>query len=600
MTTLTILPASATSKETLEPVIVTATRTAQTVDETLASVSIITRKDIEQLQVQSIQDLLRNQVGFSVTNNGGAGKNTSIFIRGTESDHVLVLIDGIKVGSATLGTTAFQNLDIDQIERIEIVRGPRSSLYGSEAIGGVIQIFTRKGRKKVTPSFSTSMGKYNTKKVNVGLAGGSKNSWYNIGLSGFSTAGFNSCSGSFFAGCFTVEPDNDSYRSRAESFRAGHRFNNGLETDFTFTRTQGKVEFDGFENESDTLQQVIGGTLKYSPIDNWFTSLTIGRNNDQSDNFKDGTYSSTFDTERDSISWQNDITISDKQLLTLGIDYLNDNIYAVTFAAFPVTSRDNTGVFAQYQGNYGSNNLLLAIRQDDNEQFGNHTTGSLSWGYAFNPKLKLIGSYGTAYKAPSFNELYFPFFGIPTLQPELSKTFEAGIKSEPSWGKWDVTIYQTKIDDLIIYDPSILGPANISSASIRGFETRLQTRLANWDIDSNLTLLDTKDNSPGANNGNQLTRRAKTTLNLNMDRKYGKLSAGLSLHVRSSIYDDSANSRKLKGYTTVDIRAAYPFAKNWLMQARIDNVFDKRYETASFYNQPKGDVWLTLRYKPEK
>ncbi|NOY67146.1 MAG: TonB-dependent receptor plug domain-containing protein, partial [Gammaproteobacteria bacterium] len=182
-TTLLATPVIVLAENTLEPVIVTATRTARTADETLASVSVITRKDIEKLQAQSLQDLLRNEVGFSVVNNGGAGKNTSTFIRGAESDHVLVLIDGIKVGSATTGTTAFQHLDIDQIERIEIVRGPRSSLYGSEAIGGVIQIFTRKGGKKTTPTFSTSVGKYNTKKVNVGVSGGGKRAWYNFSFS---------------------------------------------------------------------------------------------------------------------------------------------------------------------------------------------------------------------------------------------------------------------------------------------------------------------------------------------------------------------------------------------------------------------------------
>jgi len=593
-------PVSALAEETLKPVVVTATRTARSADETLASVSVITRKDIERLQAHSLQDLLRNEVGFSVTNNGGAGKRTSAFIRGTESDHVLVLIDGIKVGSATSGDTAYQNLNIDQIERIEIVRGPRSSLYGAGAIGGVIQIFTRKGGKATTPSFSTSAGKYNSKKVNVGVSGGGKSAWYNIGFSGFSTTGFNSCSGSLSAGCFTVEPDKDGYREQAGSLRAGYRFQNGVETDFTLTRTEGSTEFDGnFQNEGDSVQQIIGGSLKFSPTANWYSTLTIGRSSDESDNFKDGIYSSTFDTERDSISWQNDITLYNDQLLTLGVDYIEDNIFAVTFAAFPVTSRDNTGIFAQYQSQYGTNDFIMAVRQDDNEQFGKHTTGSLSWGYAINNKLRLIASYGTAYKAPSFNELYFPFYGIPTLQPESSRTFEAGIKGKSTWGLWDITAYKTEIDDLIVYDASIFGPANISSASIVGLETRLKTRIAKWDINGNLTLLDTTDKSPGVNNGNKLARRVKTALNINLDRDYGKMSTGLSAHVRSSAYDDTGNTRKIKGYTTVDVRAAYQFAKNWLIQARIDNVFDKNYETASFYNQPKGDFWLTLRYQPE-
>ena len=596
------IPASAATEESLEPVIVTATRTARTADETLASVSVITRKDIERLQAQSLQDLLRNEAGFSVTNNGGAGKNSSVFIRGTESDHVLVLIDGIKVGSASTGSTAFQNLNIDQIERIEIVRGPRSSLYGSEAIGGVIQIFTRKGSKKTTPDFSISAGKYNTKKVSVGVSGGGNRSWYNIGFSGFNTTGFNSCTGKPFpvgAGCFTIEPDKDSYRSQSGSLRTGYRFDNNLVADFTFTRTQGSVEFDGdFQNEGDIVQQVAGGSLKYSPTDNWHTTLAVGRSNDESDNFKDGLYSSTFDTERDSVSFQNDISLSQEQLLTLGLDYIKDKISSSAYAA---PSRNNKSIFAQYQAKYASNDFILAVRGDDNQQFDTHTTGSLSWGYQFNPKLKLTASYANAFKAPSFNELYFPFFGNINLKPESSRTVEAGIKGHSSWGRWDIMLYQTKVDDQIVYDadPAIAAAANINSALMRGIETRLQTRLAKWDINANLTLLDTENRSSDSNQGNELPRRIKQSLNINLDRDYGKLSTGLSLRTRSSTYDDIANTRKIKGYTTVDVRTAYQFARDWLIQARIENIFNKDYETASFYNQPKGDFWLTLRYQPK-
>ena len=585
----------------LEPVIITATRTARTADETLASVSVITRKDIERLQAHSLQDLLRNEVGFSVSNNGGAGKLSNVFIRGTESDHVLVLIDGIKVGSATSGTTAFQNLPLEHIDRIEIVRGPRSSLYGSEAIGGVIQIFTRKGSKKDTPNFSASAGKYDSKKVTVGVSGGGDQAWYNIGLSGFNTTGFNSCTGKPFpggAGCFTVEPDIDGYRYQSGSLRAGYRFDNGTEVDLSMSRSAGSAEFDGsFQNEGDTVQQIVGGSVKLSPTENWLATVTIGRSLDESDNFKDGIYSSTFDSKRDSISWQNDFTFHNDQQLTLGLDYLDDKVDSSVL--YNVTSRDNTGIFAQYQGSYGANELILAGRRDDNQQFGTHSTGSLSWGYNLNSKTRFTAAYGTAYKAPSFNELYYPGSSNPNLEPESSSTFEVGIKGKINKGHWDVTAFRTEVDDLIAFDANTFTPVNINSASINGIEARLQVQLYDWDIDANLTLLDTENKSSDSNHGNELPRRVKQALNINLDRHYGKLNAGLSLHARSSAYDDLGNNRKLKGYATADVRVGYIFTKDWLIQARIDNVFDKEYETASFYNQPKGDFWVTLSYQPK-
>ena len=178
------------ANETLPDIVVTATRTAQSADATLASVSIITRQDIERLQAQSLPDVLRGVAGLTLSNNGGAGKATSVFLRGTNADHVLVLVDGIKVGSATLGTASFQDIPVQQIERIEIVRGPRASLYGSEAIGGVIQIFTRKGGGALTPSFSATAGSYGTVNGALGLSGGGEQGWFNAKLNQHDTNRF--------------------------------------------------------------------------------------------------------------------------------------------------------------------------------------------------------------------------------------------------------------------------------------------------------------------------------------------------------------------------------------------------------------------------
>lgn len=511
-----VLPASAAANDDgadktdeIAPVIVTATRTAQTANETLASVTVITREEIERKQARSLIDVLRSAPGVDLTNNGGRGKASSLFLRGTESDHTLILIDGVKIGSATQGAAALQNIPVEQIERIEIVRGPRSSLYGSEAIGGVIQIFTRRGGGDLTPSFSITAGSDNTYDASASLSGGGSNAWFNISLSGFDTDGFNACDGApGVGGCFTSEPDDDGYRELSGSLRAGYRFADGTEIDGRWLRADGDSEFDGtFQNETETTQQVFGATLRTSPIDPWSLTLNAGRSQDKSDNFKDGVFASTFDTERDVLSLQNDIAIAADDLVTVGIDYQKDKVDSTT--SFAETSRRNFGAFAQYQTTVANHDFELSIRGDDNEQFGGHATGSIAWGYQFETGPRLTASFGTAYKAPTFNELYFPGFGNPNLDPEESRSFEIGVSDRPSWGQWSVSLYQTDIDHLISYNAAISAPDNIDEARIRGLELTTATEIVGWSVAANLTLLDPENRSSGANKGNDLSRRAR-------------------------------------------------------------------------------------------
>ncbi len=585
---------SALAVET-NPIVVTATRTAQTVDETLASVTVLSRQDIEKQQAQSVQDLLRNVAGIDIGNNGGSGKSTSIFIRGTESDHVLVLIDGIKVGSATLGTTAFEHIPVEQIERIEIVRGPRSSLYGSEAIGGVIQIFTRK--QQASPYITIGGGSYDSFFSSVGLSRNNKHGWISLNVAGQDTNGFNSCKGSLSAACFAVEPDKDGYHSRSGNLRAGYQFANGLEVSAHALHADADSQFDGFENEGKTIQQVLGGTLSFSPMDIWQFSLIAGRSKDKANNFTNGVFSSRFNTERDTFSWQNNLTIDENHLVSLGIDHQNDSINSTT--AYEATSRNDTGFFAQYQGVYANNDILLSLRQEDNSQFGGHTTSNAAWGTTLAFDLRVSASYGTAFKAPTFNELYFPNFGNANLNPEESRSTELAIsqKIKPHT-HWSINLYETRIDNLIAFDANLFIPANIRQARIRGIEATFDTRLAGWMLQSQLTLTDPKDRSHGINDGKVLPRRAQQSLHLTADHQFGKITFGGSLLAKGRRYDNLANSVRLNGYTTIDLRAEYRLDKDWRLQTRIENLLDQDYETAALYNQAGRSLYITLRYQP--
>jgi vitamin B12 transporter len=579
----------------MDHILVTATRTAQSEDESLAAVTVITRQDIERLQPQSLQDLLRGLPGLTLSNSGGPGKATSLFLRGTESDHVLVLLDGIKLGSATLGITSIQDLPVDQIERIEIVRGPRSSLYGSEAIGGVIQIFTRRGGGDFKSRFSLNLGSHATRRGSLGLSGGGEHSWYSVDLALSDTDGFDACRVNSGGGCFTDEPDDDGYRNESASLRAGHRFENGLEVDLHALQADGENEYDGsFVNESETRQQVLGGSLRVMPIDRWLLTLKGGRAWDKSDNYKDGLYMTTFDTHRDTLALQGDLDLGVGRLLTLGYDYQEERVDSST--EYTVDDRDNHGYFIQYQREVSAQELQFSLRQDDHESFGKHTTGGIAWGYTFGVGFRLWSSYASAFKAPTFNELYYPGFGNPELQPEESSSLELGLQGGGEWGAWSLSVYQTRVDELIGFDASY-SPINIDQATIRGIEARIDHDIGPWRTTTSLTLLDPRNDAGGSNDDNLLPRRTRQSLRIDLDRDFGVYNLGASLFAEGKRYDDLANTRKLGGFATLDLRAGYRIDNAWQLQGRCENLFDKRYETASYYNQPERSFYLTLNYQ---
>jgi len=589
------------SATALEPIIVTATRTAQTTEQALASVTVITRQEIEQQQAQTLAELLHGLAGIQLANSGGLGKPTSLFMRGAEAGHVLVLIDGVKVGSATLGMASFHHYPLEQIERIEIVRGPRSSLYGSEAIGGVIQIFTRHGGGKLTPFFSVGAGSNQTYSLSAGIAGGGEQAWFQLSANGLNSEGFNACRGQASpnaGGCMTWEPDQDGYQSLAGSVRAGYRFASG-EVDFHALRGQDDTDFDGdFVNQEQAVQQVIGLHALFSPRDFWQLSVAGAQSIDQSENFKNNQFQNDFDTTRETYSLQNDFTLRTEDLFTLGVDYQNDQVDSST--AYHTTSRANHGIFAQYQAALGTHDMALSLRGDDNDQFGTHTTGGLAWGMTMRDALHLSASYTTAFRAPTFNDLYFPGYGNAHLKPETARSLELGVRGQALWGAWSIHAYQMKVQDLIGYNATTYSPDNINQTRLRGVEGILTTRLYDWDMTAQLSWLDPKNQSAHEYHGNLLPRRANYSTRLDLTRSFDQYTVGATCYVVGKRYDDLANRRKLSGYATLNLRAEYAFNHAWRLQGQITNLFDSEYETAAFYPQPGRGLFITLRYQPVK
>ena len=582
-----------------ETVIVTATRTAITADENLSSVTVITHEDIERQNATSLQEVLQSVAGITMASSGGQGTISSLFMRGTNSDHVLVLVDGIKVGSITAGLTAFEFLPVEQIERIEIVRGPRSSLYGSEAIGGVIQIFTKKGDGKAKPSLSLSAGTYNTYKAVASVSGGDDRLNYNASLSSYDTKGFNACDGQPpFDGCGVIEPDNDSYRYVSGGLSLGYQLTDKTKLELSWLRSDGDVKYDGFYNQTKSTQEITGLKVSRDISSSWVTSFQLGQSKDERDNFSDGTFLNYSNTDRNSATLQNDFLLSDNKELTVGLDYQDDQLD--DSFGYDNTSRANKGLFTQYIQGMGDQNIQASVRYDDNEQFGDHTTGSLAWGYKHNEKQRVTLSYGTAFIAPSFDDLYFPGFGNRYLRPEKSKSFEVGYRQQASWGGWSLNAYRTYIDDLIVYSFLSSLPENIEKAWIKGLEVTINARVSNWDAQLDLSLLDPENQSNNSNNGNVLPRRAKKLARLVISKDFGKTNVGGTLVAVGERYDDPANTKQLNSYYTLDINASYRLNPDWRVSASIKNVFDEDYETVDYYNNAGRNYLLTVFYQPAK
>ena len=596
-----LLSTSAIAETVLQPVVVTASRYEQNLDDTLSSTTLITRKDIEESSASTLEDLLMSVSGLDVVQSGAYGKNSSIFMRGTNSNHVLTMINGVKTFSATTGGTAFQHIPLSQIERIEIVRGPRSGLYGSEAIGGVIQIFTRKGKIKPSANFNIEEGSNNTSKVDAGFSGRDGKFGYSLFASQFSTDGIDSIS-------HTTQNDTDGYDKKSISTNLSYDFSKTVALDFNILDTQGTTLYDNCYNSiamansdncySDIEQQSVSTKIKLTPQGIWDASLQFGSSKDLNDNFWEDTPNNIYITEHYNINFQNNFQLSKNNLLVAGIDSTKDTVEATPYTVFDNT-RDNQGVYASWKVKTGATTFKTSLRTDDNEQFGTHTTGTLSAGYQLANKIKAFASYGTAFKAPTFNELYFPFYGSPTLVPEESVSIEMGLRQKRDWGKWEVSLYNTTIDNLIAYDTNLFTANNISKAEIDGIEASVDMKISSWKIKLSSTFID-PINKDTTYYDNVLVKRAKYSNSIKASRQYGKTGIFISILNQGKRYTDNANTSALDAYTVVDLKLNYKVNKNITTAVKINNLFDEDYLLNggfNIYNTLGRTLFVTMSYK---
>lgn len=573
--------------EDQSPVIVTATRTAQSADSSLASVTVITKEQIQSQQANDLSDVLSSLAGVDMVNSGGFGKATSLYMRGTNTGHVLVMIDGIQVGSATLGQAAYQDIPVELIERIEIVRGARASLYGSEAIGGVIQIFTRQPTDATRANFSSSAGSYNTKKNTAGISGKIHKTSFSIQASTFSTDGYNAKQNN--------NPDNDGYKQNSANLFVKHEFNNTDSIELSALHSTNVNHYDSTTKTADYysegLQQVAGLKGIINAMPGWLITLKANQSKDDSDAFKDMTKSGVFNTKRDVYTWQNDFSTTENNLLSIGIEN-NDTAVSGT-SSYVKKSRNNKAMFIQNNWTKEDSNLLVSVRTDDNESFGKHTTGNIAWGNKIFNDINLVLSAATAFKAPSFNDLYYPdqfgYVGNPDILPETSDNFEISLKKK----KTQVNLYRTNVKNLISWEKNTVtgktSPVNIGSSKIVGIEFLTSLNLGGWDTQLNLSFVDPVNNA----DGKILKNRSRESLRLDFDRIFSNYSLGATIKSQGVRYTSSA---PLDSYTLVDLRASYNINKAWALKGKISNTFERKYTLNTDYNTPGKSIFISIHY----
>lgn len=580
----------------LPETVVTATRSEAARNELATATTVYTRNDIEQLQVRTLPELLNRTTGIDMTQNGGYGKTTSVFMRGTNSDHVLVLIDGIKAGSVTLGTTPFELIPLDQIERVEISRGPHSSLYGSEAIGGVIQIFTRKGQQNATPKIelNAGAGSFDTFQGSGAISGKRDNSWYSLSASHINSQGINARR--------TDNPDRDGYYNTGLNARVGHRFDNNAEIEAFYMRGEGRSDLDGFQRLNEFAHQVTGLSGAMNITDDWRSTLRLGQSRDDSFNLaNDVAFNSRFDSTRWNATWQNDIRLSDDHMLVFGSEYRMDETDSTT--DYVKNERYDVGIFGQMQSRILDNHHVNAsLRWDENEAFGDYVTGNVGWRYNWRYGLSAFGSFGNAFKAPSLNDLYYqdPWgsHGNPNLKPEESTSFEVGIAGDQDWANWQVRAYHTNIDNLIIWvtdrNTFISTPLQTQKAQIDGIEAELSRDILGWHNKLGIQFLQPRDR----NSNLRLIRRADTILTYDVSRSFGAFDVGGNVLARGNSFEEDWQGARseVDGFATVDLRTAYHIDKHWTVSAKLNNLLDKDYQTVDTYNNFGRNFFFTVHY----
>lgn len=557
---------------TLPTTIVTATRTTQSLDDSLASVLVITQEQLAQHSSQDLGEILRFSTGIDVARLGGFGGQTSTFIRGTESNHTLVLIDGIRINSATSSQANIQHLSLDDVERVEIVKGAMSSLYGSEAIGGVINIITKKAQKTETSANITG-GSH--KLVKGGVTQSVKSGDFSafINANALYTDGFR-----------IIEKNAREYGYKNQGVNVNLGYDLGFsQVSVTARQNKGSTEYNSFGTfaTQDFDNQVISLNAQGKINDTFNSQIRISQMTDEIDQNQSASFAHTQQQQAD---WQNTFAFSPAISLVGGITQTNTQAkYDNGFGTSYDKEQDNLALYVQQQSQFGAVSTQLAIRHEDYDSFGTHQTGNLGLGYRFNEQHRVYVNYGTAFKAPDLNDLY-GYGGNVNLKPEESVSVEVGSKHTLGQFKVITAFYQYDIDNLIDcpMNPITFSCQNINvnKASIEGIELGV-----NWQQDGLFAGLNGSYNHAQDDTSKQdLLRRPRRSIGFTTGYQQEKWGVTSEILAKSHALDaplfGSTTPRRLAGYAVANVNAFVQVVPSAKVRLSLENITDKAYGAA--------------------
>lgn len=601
-----LYPALVAAQSQLDRVIVTGTREPQPLTQSAADVVVITADTIRSSTADSVEDLLRNEAGIQLARNGGPGQSSGYFIRGASTNGSVVLIDGVVVGSASLGQASFDALTLDQIDHIEVLRGPASSLYGANAVGGVIQIFTRRGDGAPRVTGHAAGGNYRSYLGNVGVSGSHGAFDYAAMLGREASGGTTAIRPNDRFGSFN--PDDDGYGRNFGNLKLGYAPAAGHRIGVNVVASKLDAQYDGAEyNPPDYLPDPSPDfrnhlkssivAVDYSGVISatWTTLLQGSQNIDDADS--GGTTLSRFKTRREQVLWQNTLQLAADQQLMLAYEYMRQKVSGDVFADAPRTN--NNGFVAGYAGRFGPTGLQASVRFDDNSVYGNNTTGSVGGTYQVTPQFRLRALAGTTFRAPTFNDLFYPGYGVSTIKPEEGRSFEVGALWQSGGANASVTVYRNDVNDLIGYDPDPNGTncppgyfgcaGNVSRARLQGASLSFGQQWGGLDVTATVELLDATDRDTGE----RLPRRAAHQETLAVNYTQGAWTVGASALGVGSRPDGGVT---LGGYGILNLLAYWRFAPQWRLEAKLLNALDKDVEPVRDYQGLGLQAWIGVRF----
>jgi vitamin B12 transporter len=607
----------------LATVVVTPGRTAELLSDTLGDNSVIGRDELDTLPNGTLADALMREHSIEALNYGGPHSLSSVNIRGTNSNQSLILIDGLRINSATSGDAPLSAIPLSSIERVEIVRGTASSLYGADAIGGVINVITRGDQDRPFSAYANAgVGSYATTQYDAGFSG-AKDGWVYSLFGGYGqSAGTNATR----PANYSYNPDKDSYYRSNAGGTLGYTWKAGQTLTFQSYQSSVNSAYDASAPYfNDRGIQTISTNLLTSKnriSDFWTSTLRVGYTNERYQTVNAGSDlvpanpldgKQHFSTRQGQYLWQNDLKFSPTQIVSLGYERLDQSVDGIlsngdypqaSYVNYQQTTRYTNSLFGIYRGSWGPQSVQASVRNDNNSQYGNFVTGSLVYGLSLTPQWRATVGGNTGFRAPNFNELYWPvtpfYAGNPLLQPEKSRNIELGLKYSTDQTQLSLVAYRNEITNLILTQPVVPGdidspyaPINVGQALIQGVSLFGSHRFnSDTQVRGSLNWLDPRNAETGA----LLPQRAQQVAKLALDQALWRARLTAEWYV-SSERKDTMSGGSLGGYSLLNLMGSYPLPEGAEVQVRWNNVFGKQYTLIQGYSTLGSNVFVNLAWR---